>query len=72
MVSGTFLLLVARDGQTETHAFRQDAVTIGRSNECDLALPDRLISRMHCRIERVDGGFALVGFYTGLAAHYVF
>ena len=60
MASGTFLLLVARDGQTETHAFRQDAVTIGRSNECDLSLPDRLISRMHCRIERVDGGFALV------------
>ena len=60
MSSGTFLLLVARDGQTETHAFRQDVVTIGRSNECDLALPDRLISRMHCRIERVDGGFALV------------
>lgn len=60
MSSGTFLLLVSRDGQTETHAFRQDVVTIGRSNECDLALPDRLISRMHCRIERVDGGFALV------------
>ena len=60
MSQGTFLLLVARDGQTETHAFRQDAVTIGRSHECDLALPDRLISRMHCRVERVDEGFALV------------
>ncbi len=60
MSSGTFLLLVARDGQTETHAFRQDVVTIGRATECDLALPDRLISRMHCRIERIDGGFALV------------
>jgi transcriptional regulator with GAF, ATPase, and Fis domain len=60
MSQGTFLLLVSRDGQTETHAFRQDAVTIGRSRECDLCLPDRLISRAHCRIERVDSGFALV------------
>ncbi len=60
MSQGTFILLVARDGQTETHAYRQDAVTIGRSRECDLYLPDRLISRMHCRVERVDGGFALV------------
>jgi transcriptional regulator with GAF, ATPase, and Fis domain len=60
MSQGTFLLLVARDGQTETHAYRQDAVTIGRSRECDLYLPDRLISRAHCRVERVDTGFALV------------
>ncbi|MEQ1632069.1 MAG: sigma 54-interacting transcriptional regulator, partial [Planctomycetota bacterium] len=60
MSQGTFLLLVARDGLVETHAFRQDAVTIGRSHECDLLLPDRLISRMHCRVERVDEGFALV------------
>ncbi|MGE3171118.1 MAG: sigma 54-interacting transcriptional regulator [Planctomycetota bacterium] len=60
MSQGTYLLLVSRDGQTETHAYRQDAVTIGRSRECDLCLPDRLISRQHCRVERVDGSFALV------------
>jgi len=60
MSQGSFLLLVARDGQTETHAFRQDAVSIGRSRECDLCLPDRLISRTHCRIERIDDCYALV------------
>jgi transcriptional regulator with GAF, ATPase, and Fis domain len=60
MSQGTFLLLVARDGQTESHAFHKDVVTIGRSQECDLYLPDRLISRTHCRIEHRDGVFTLV------------
>ncbi len=59
-MSGSFLLLVARDGQTETYAFRQPKVSIGRSRECDLYLPDRLISRTHCQVEQMDGGFALV------------
>lgn len=60
MAQGTFLLVVTRDGQTETHAFHQDVVTIGRSRECDLFLPDRLVSRLHCRVERQDGQFVLV------------
>ncbi|MEC7584023.1 MAG: sigma 54-interacting transcriptional regulator [Planctomycetota bacterium] len=60
MSEGTFLLLVVRDGQTETHAFRQDVISIGRSRECDVCLPDREVSRMHCRVERIDGLFTLV------------
>ncbi|MBL9079473.1 MAG: sigma 54-interacting transcriptional regulator [Planctomycetes bacterium] len=60
MSQGPFLLVVTCDGKSETHAFHQDVVSIGRSRECDLFLPDRLISRIHCRVERVDGVFALV------------
>jgi len=60
MSEGPFLLVVTRDEESETHAFHQDVVVIGRSRECDLYLPDRLISRQHCRVERVDGVFALV------------
>jgi pSer/pThr/pTyr-binding forkhead associated (FHA) protein len=60
MSQGPFLLVVTRDGKSETHAFHQDVVSIGRSRECDLFLPDRLISRIHCRVERTDGTFALV------------
>ena len=60
MSQGPFLLVVTRDGKSETHAFHQDVVTIGRSRECDLYLPDRLISRLHCRVERLDGAFVLV------------
>jgi transcriptional regulator with GAF, ATPase, and Fis domain len=60
MSEGPFLLVVSHDGKSETHAFHKDSVTIGRSRECDLFLPDRLISRIHCRVERQDGVFALV------------
>lgn len=60
MSEGPFLLVVSHDDKSETHAFHKDVVTIGRSRECDLFLPDRLISRIHCRVERQDGVFALV------------
>jgi len=60
MSEGPFLLVVTHDDKSETHAFHKDVVTIGRSRECDLFLPDRLISRIHCRVERADGVFALV------------
>ncbi|MFN3239932.1 MAG: sigma 54-interacting transcriptional regulator [Planctomycetota bacterium] len=60
MSEGPFLLVVSHDDKSETHAFHKDVVTIGRSRECDLFLPDRLISRIHCRVERIDGSFALV------------
>ncbi len=60
MSEGPFLLVVSHDDKSETHAFNKDVVTIGRSRECDLFLPDRLISRIHCRVERQGGVFALV------------
>ena len=60
MSDGPFLLVVSHDDKSETHAFHKDVVTIGRSRECDLFLPDRLISRIHCRVERQDGLFVLV------------
>jgi serine/threonine-protein kinase PknK len=59
MSNGPFLLIVNRDGKSETHAFHQEVVTVGRSREADLFLPDRLISRIHCRVERQDGLFVL-------------
>jgi transcriptional regulator with GAF, ATPase, and Fis domain len=59
MVQGPFLLVVRFGDKSETHAFHQDVVTIGRSRECDLVLPDRLVSRLHCRVERQDGTFVL-------------
>ena len=59
MSNGPFLLIVGHDGKTESHAFHQAVVTIGRSRECDLFLADRLISRIHCRVERQEGTFVL-------------
>lgn len=57
---GSFLLVVTRDDQTETHAFHQDVVSIGRSRDADLMLQDRLISRKHCRVERREDTFVLI------------
>ncbi|HKC23206.1 MAG TPA: FHA domain-containing protein [Thermoanaerobaculia bacterium] len=35
-------------------------VLIGRGNDCDIQLPNELVSRQHARIERtVDGGYVL-------------
>ena len=59
MSNGPFQLIVNHGGKSETHAFHQAVVTIGRSRECDLFLPDRLISRLHCRVERQEGLFVL-------------
>ena len=60
MSQDSFLLIVRRGDDHQSHAFRQDVVSIGRSRECDLALPDRLVSRIHCRVERIEGKFHLV------------
>jgi transcriptional regulator with GAF, ATPase, and Fis domain len=55
-----FLLIVRRGDHNETHTFHKPSVTIGRSRDNDLALDDRLVSRRHCRVERLGDGFLLV------------
>jgi transcriptional regulator with GAF, ATPase, and Fis domain len=57
---GPFLLIVTQDGKRQTFRFDRDRVTIGRSRDCDLSLPDRMVSRNHCYVERVDGDFFVV------------
>ncbi|GAB4138887.1 MAG: hypothetical protein Fur0037_04800 [Planctomycetota bacterium] len=60
MPKDSFLLIVEQGDASETHSFQQDVVSIGRSRECDLQLLDRLVSRIHCRVERRDGVFLLI------------
>ncbi|MHC5063411.1 MAG: sigma 54-interacting transcriptional regulator [Planctomycetota bacterium] len=60
MTDGPFLLLVREDGESVPHPFFQSTVTIGRSQDCDLTLHDRKVSRKHCRLERSDEGFVLI------------
>jgi DNA-binding response OmpR family regulator len=38
----------------------KDHLTIGRSPECDIILPDRVVSRRHACIERRDGEYFIV------------
>jgi len=35
------------------------SVTIGRDSATELSIPDRLISRRHCEVQTVNGGFVL-------------
>ena len=37
----------------------QATVTIGRGGECDIVIPDRQISRVHARLQRVEDGYEL-------------
>ena len=59
MAAASFLLIVTRGDHSQTHAFHQDVVSIGRSQDSDLQLRDRLVSRDHCRLEREDDSFVL-------------
>lgn len=51
----SFLLIVTHGDDRSVQRFDQDQVVIGRSRECDLVLPDRVVSRKHCRLERRNG-----------------
>ena len=55
-----FLLIVKQGDNRQTFSFAQDEVTVGRSNDCDLTLSDRVVSRHHCHVERVDDKFFVV------------
>jgi serine phosphatase RsbU (regulator of sigma subunit) len=53
------LRLASGDGPAEVFALRADRVVLGRAHDCDLILPDVLLSRRHAEIARTAGGWAL-------------
>jgi serine phosphatase RsbU (regulator of sigma subunit)/pSer/pThr/pTyr-binding forkhead associated (FHA) protein len=53
------LRLASGDGPSEVFALRADRVVLGRSHDCDLILPDVLLSRRHAEILRSAGGWSL-------------
>jgi len=54
-------ILIAYEGDMkgERWVLDQDYTTIGRSDDCDIVLDQRQVSRHHAQIERVDGGYVL-------------
>ena len=48
------------NGLTQEYLLTEASVTIGRHAACDIVLDDDTVSRTHARVERTDGGFALV------------
>jgi sigma-B regulation protein RsbU (phosphoserine phosphatase) len=53
------LRLASGDGPSELFALRGDRVVLGRAHECDLILPDVLLSRRHAEIVRAANGWVL-------------
>jgi phosphoserine phosphatase RsbU/P len=53
------LRLASGDGPSELFPLRGDRVVLGRAHECDLILPDVLLSRRHAEIVRGPSGWIL-------------
>ena len=53
------LRLASGNGPPEWFPLRGDRVVLGRSRDCDLILPDVLLSRRHAELERNDSGWLL-------------
>jgi hypothetical protein len=54
-------MLIVYEGQLEGQRWviDQPLVIIGRGSDCDIALPERQVSRHHAQIERENGGYLL-------------
>lgn len=54
-------VLIAQTGKLtgSRWVLEQEETTIGRGAECDMAVPDRQVSRYHARIMRTDRGYML-------------
>jgi serine phosphatase RsbU (regulator of sigma subunit) len=53
------LRLASANGPPEWFPLRGDRVVLGRARDCDLILPDVLLSRRHAELVRVEGGWLL-------------
>ncbi|MCA1807861.1 MAG: FHA domain-containing protein [Kiritimatiellia bacterium] len=56
------LRYVLPDGQHREYKLGDKPVTIGRSSEVDISIPDRMASRMHCGISFLNGAYFLRDF----------
>lgn len=53
-------LIVSREGQELTRRELKRPVTVGRGDDVDLQVQDRLVSRKHCRFEPIGRGWEVV------------
>lgn len=56
---GPRLVASLPNGLTQEFALGDAGATIGRHVSCDIVLDDDAVSRLHARVERTEGGFAL-------------
>ena len=53
------LRLASANGPPEWFPLRGDRIVLGRSRDCDLILPDVLLSRRHAELVRAEHGWLL-------------
>jgi pSer/pThr/pTyr-binding forkhead associated (FHA) protein len=63
------LVVSLPNGLTRELVLTGASVTIGRHASCDLVLDDDAVSRTHARVERTDGGFALLDLGSSNGLH---
>src|SRR5688572_27487855 len=65
------LIALQPDVQPAQFSLTEDGCTLGRASTCDIVVPRSLVSRLHARIEWVDGRFQLrdLGSVNGTYLH---
>jgi predicted component of type VI protein secretion system len=58
-------LTLNQDGESRTFALPHDLITIGRSAQNTITLPDRKVSRKHAKIERVGASYQITDLESG-------
>ncbi len=57
-----FLRYILPDGEQKEHQLGTDSITIGRSKDADITIPDPLVSRIHCGISFWDEAYFIRDF----------
>jgi pSer/pThr/pTyr-binding forkhead associated (FHA) protein len=57
--SSAVLIVTGDDGQRSSFALMSDAIILGRSDDADVSLPSKKISRRHAKLQRAGGFFIL-------------
>ncbi len=51
-----FVTVIDGELKGHEHPFADGVLTVGKSSAAGLQIPDRAVSRLHCELERVEGG----------------
>ncbi|MBN2124824.1 MAG: FHA domain-containing protein, partial [Deltaproteobacteria bacterium] len=65
------LNILTADGQESTYVLEKDLLSIGRSKDSDIALPDHTVSRKHAHIKKTPEGYVIIdqGSHNGTAVN---
>jgi predicted component of type VI protein secretion system len=59
-----YLIFIANGEEYDRRELKGGAITIGRAPDCDYSIHDIILSRHHCRIEKVDGRWTVTDLHS--------